>query len=192
MKTMASEAIELYRQDGTATGVFYCSQCRAVFPNQEQAQGCHGERICGCGNKIDQRYYANCSACQSKQWRVEQEAKELERFEKAEKVAYADYKGRMLFDGDEYHDGLEALEDHLYDTPLPEYVWACKDVGVTKASSDSIVENMLENMWEDADHNDLNGLEELDAAIVKFNEANDSISVWEPDYTTAILIPRPA
>jgi hypothetical protein len=186
-----SQAIELHKFESgeyKATGVFYCSECRCVYPNEAAADNCHGEHICDCGNRIDQRYYAKCSACQSKQWKEEQDAKERERFEKAEKVTYADYKGGMLFDGDRYHDDLEALEDHLFDAPLPEYVWACKDVGVPKANSESIIENMLENMWEDADHNDLNGLAELDAAIDAFNAANESINVWEPDYTTAILL----
>jgi len=182
-----SVAIELYKQDGTATGIFYCSECRAIFPNQEQAQGCHGERICGCGGKIE-RYYGECFACRDKRWKEEQDVKERERFEKAYKVSYADYKGGMIYHGDHYFDDLEALEDHLFDLPLPEYVWACKDVGVPKANSDSIVENLLENMWEDADHNDLNGLEALDAAIEAFNAANESINVWQPDYSTAILL----
>jgi hypothetical protein len=186
-----TEAIELYKQDGTATGVFFCSECRAVFPNREQAEGCHGERICKCGKPIDRRYYATCSECSNAAFDAGQQEKEKVRYEKAEKVPYADYKGGMLFDGDKYFSDLEEMEDHYYDAPLPEYVWACEDVGVPKATSESIVENLLENMWEDADHNDLNGLDELDAAIAKFNEANESINVWEPDYKTAVLIPRP-
>lgn len=184
-----SEAIELYKQDGTSAGIFYCSECRSVYRTKEEADGCHGERTCECGGKIE-RYYSTCSACRNKAWKAEQEAKERERFEKAEKVSYADYKGGMLFDGDKYHDDLESLEDDLFDVSLPAYVWACKDIGVPKANSDSIIENLLENMWEDADHNDLNGLEELDAAIEKFNAANQSISVWEPDYSTAIILTR--
>src|SRR6185503_934830 len=101
-----SEAIELYKADGTAAGVFYCSECRAVFANREQAQGCHGERICECGGKIE-RYYSECFACRDRKWKAEQEVKERERFEKAEKVPYADYKGGMLYDGSNYHDDLE-------------------------------------------------------------------------------------
>lgn len=189
-----AEAIELYKKDGEefrASGVFYCSECRIVFRTKEEANGCHGERLCECGNKIE-RYYSTCSACRDKAWKAEQAIKEKARFEAAEKVSYADYKGGMLYDGDRYHDDLEALEDHLFDSPLPEYVWACKDIGVTKASTESLYENMLENMWEDADVNDLNGVDELEAAVAAFNEANASISVWEPDYSTAVLLPRSA
>ena len=95
----------------------------------------------------------------------------------------------MLYDGNEYFNGLEELEGDYFDSALPEYVWACKDIGVTQATTDSLYENMLENMWEDADVNDLNGVDELEAAVTAFNEANANISVWEPDYTIAVLIP---
>jgi len=169
-----STAVELYKKDGTTSGAFYCSECRAIFGDETQAKNGHGERICECGNKIDQRYYEKCSACQSKQWKAEQDAKERERFEAAEKIPYADYKGEMLYYGDRYHADLEALEDHLFDVPLPEYAWACKDVGVPKATSEEIIEQLLAEMWEDADHNDLNGVDELDAAIDVFNKANES------------------
>jgi hypothetical protein len=183
-----AEAIELYRKDGTATGVFYCSECRAVFPNEGQAQLCHGERVCECGKKIESRYSSSCNEC----WRAKSEAernkKESERFEAATKIAWADYKGGMVFDGDRYFDDLEGLKDHYEGETMPAYVWACEDYGLSKASPDSIYENMLDGMWEDADEGDLNGREELEAAIAAFNKANESISVWEPDYTTAIVV----
>lgn len=68
----ASEAIELFKQvDGEfkPAGVFYCSECRAVFGNEAQAQTCHGERICECGAKVEQRYYMKCRECQDVEWR---------------------------------------------------------------------------------------------------------------------------
>jgi hypothetical protein len=184
------EAIELYKKDGTSAGAFYCSECRAMFGSEEQASGCHGERICECGKPIDRRYYAICSECSDTKFRTEQAEKERQRFEKAEKVPYADYEGGMLFDGDKYHDDLESLEDDVFDGDMPEYVWACKDIGVIKATTENLYENMLENMWEDADVSDLCGVDELEAAVTAFNEANAGIHVWEPDYSTAILVER--
>jgi hypothetical protein len=185
-----SEAVELYKQDGTATGVFYCSECRAVFPNADQAQICHGQRTCECGKQIESRYQTYCDDCWRNKSDTEQREKESKRFDVAAKIQWGDYKGGMIFNGDRYFTDLEELEDHYFDAPLPAYVWACKDVGVSKASPDSIYENMLDGMWEDADEGDLNGREELEAAIAAFNKANESISVWEPDYGTAILIPK--
>ena len=45
---------------------------------------------------IDRRYYAICSECSDAKFRTEQ-ADGRQRFEKAAKVSYADYKGGMLF-----------------------------------------------------------------------------------------------
>ena len=83
---------------------------------------------------------------------------------------------------------IDGRVDQFLEGQEPEYVWACKDVGVRKVSTDWIYENLLDGMWEDADEGDLNGREELEAAIAAFNKANESISVYEPDYTTAILV----
>jgi hypothetical protein len=72
----------------------------------------------------------------------------------------------------------------------PEYVWACKNIGVPLATTESLYENLLENMWEEADVNDLNGVDELEDAVTAFNEANKSIHVYHPDYSKAILISK--
>jgi hypothetical protein len=169
-----SEAIELYKQDGTAAGVFFCSECRAVFPNQGQAQGCHGERLCTCGKKIERRFYAKCDACSSVEWQERRTAEERARFDAAKKIAYADYGDGMIYDGDKYFDDVEALKDHYFDSPVPAYVWACKDVGIPKLQLDDVIEPLFDGMWEEADANDLHGTVDLD--------------LWEPDYSTVILL----
>lgn len=188
-----SEAIELYKQqdgDFKATGVFYCSECRAVFPNRDQAQGCHGERICECGQPIKSRYQQTCDDCWRKDSLAKEAKKEAERFEKATKISAADYKGEMVFLDDEYFNDVADAIDDYEEGQEPEYVWACKDVGVPRATAENIYENLLENMWEDADASDLNGVVELEAAIEAFNEANKSTPVYYPDYSTAILVSR--
>jgi hypothetical protein len=43
-------------------------------------------------------------------------------------------------------------------------------------------------MWEDAELGDLNGVDELQAAIDAFNKANRPVVCWMVDYSTAILI----
>ena len=183
-----SEAIELYKQDGSGAGVFFCSECRAVHADQQKAASCHGERFCGCGEKIDRHYYSKCSECDRKEHKEKQEAKELERFAAAKKIPASEYKGGMIYGHDDkYYEEIEDCLDQYIEGQEPEYVWACKDVGVKWATTESLYENMLENMWEDAEVNDLNGIDELEAAVEAFNKANESISVWEPDYSTAIL-----
>jgi hypothetical protein len=183
-----SQALELYKKDGTPTGVFYCSECQIVFHSENEAQRCHGERICPCGTKVEDRYGNLCSACRTKEWREKDAAKERERFDKAQKITEAEYTGDMVFLDDKYFpDVAYAIDDYL-EGQEPEYVWACKDIGVPRASSEGIIENLLDNMWEDADSSDLNGLAELDSAIDAFNEANEGIHVYVPDYSTAILV----
>lgn len=183
-----SEAIELYKRDGSPAGVFYCSECRCVFKTEAEAANCHGERLCACGKRIERRFYAQCDDCQSKDWREKSAAEEFARYNKAAKITASEYKGDMVYDSDRFYESIEEAIDAYDEGEEPEYVWACKDVGVPRASSDGIVEQLLENMWEDADSGDINGLEELDAAIAAFNEANRSIHVYQPDYKTAIIV----
>lgn len=182
------EAVELYRQDGTATGVFYCSECRAVFSNEEQARLCHGERLCPCGEKSESRYSLQCSKCSREKFAKESRQREADRFEKAAKITEAEYGEGMVFDADQYYDSVEDAIDGYLDDQKPEYVWACRDIGVRPATLDGLIEDMLDGMWEDADHYDLNGIDELQKAVDAFNEANRSIHVWEPDYSRAILV----
>lgn len=190
---MTTEAVELYKQDGTSAGVFYCSECRCVYAAKEQAENCHGDRLCSCGKKIDQRYRSLCNDCDQRDWKEKERIKEAERFEKAQKISDTEYKGGMVYGPDDrYYEEVEDAIDQYLEGQKPEYVWACKDVGVIKATTESLYENMLENMWEDADVHDLNGVDELEAAVEVFNEANKNISVWEPDYTTAVMIAKGA
>lgn len=185
------EAIELYKADGTATGIFYCSECRIVHASKEQAEWCHGEHLCACGKKITQGYFQRtCSECAGKEWRAKEAAKEAERFEKATKIAESEYDGDHVMDGDSYYESVDDAIDQYEEGQEPEYVWACKTHGIPMVDMGTVTCNILDNMWEDADESDLNGIEELQAALDAFNEANKSIQLWEPDYSTAILVER--
>ena len=67
-------------------------------------------------------------------------------------------------------------------------MWACQDSHLPKVDLADVTCNLLDNMWDDADTSDLNGIEELEAALKAFNEANESVQMWEVDYSTAILV----
>lgn len=125
-----------------------------------------------------------------REWKARDDAAEAKRFAKAEKITEADYKGEMVYLDDRYFSDVEDAIDSYLPGQEPEYVWACKDQGVPQANADSIYENLLDNMWEDADVDDLNGVDELKAAVKAFNEANRSITVFVPDYDTAILVEK--
>jgi len=183
-----SQAIELFKQDGTPAGIYFCSECRIVHPTQDQAAWCHGERLCACGKQVTYGYYQReCNDCRWKKDKAEESAKEAERFEKATKIPEAEYAGEMVYCGDSYYESIEEAIDQFLEGQEPEYVWACKNQRIPRIDLEDVTCNLLDNMWEDAEISDLNGVDELSAALDAFNEANKSINVWFPDYSTAVL-----
>lgn len=186
-----SQAVELYEKDGRATGFYFCSTCRIVYATKDKADWCHGEHLCACGKRIPQHERGRtCSECQSKEWREKDAKKEAERFEAATKITEAEYKGEHVYCGDKYYDSVEDAVDGYLAGQEPEYVWACKEHGIPTIDLEDVTTNILDNMWEDADTSDLNGIDELEAALALFNKANDPIQLWEPDYSTAILVEK--
>ena len=185
-------AIELYKQDGTTAGIFYCSECRIVHLTKEEAEFCHGERICACGKKIESIHsrQSKCGDCDNLEWREKMHKQEAERFEKSKKITEAEYTGDHVYCGDEYYDSVEDAIDQYDERQEPEYVWACQDKKLPTVDLEDVTCNLIDNMWDDAGTSDLNGIEELEAALKAFNEANESIQLWEPDYSTAILVPE--
>jgi hypothetical protein len=182
-------AVELYKADGTTAGIFFCSQCRIVHRSQEEAEWCHGEKLCSCGKKITQGYYQRkCNECDSKEWKEKERKKESERFEAATKITEAEYKGEHVYCGDKYYDSVEDAIDQYLEGQEPEYVWACIDKSLPSVDVEDVTSNLLDNMWDDADVSDLYGVDELEAALKAFNEANKGIQLWEPDYNVAILV----
>lgn len=186
-------AVELYKKkdDGTIApcGIFFCSQCRLVYETKEKAEWCHGEHLCACGKKVGPPHYEHvCDECRSKEWRKKEEARESERFEKATKIKASEYTGDHVMDGDNFYESVEDAIDQYEEGQEPEYVWACKTHGIPKVDMETVTCNILDNMWEDAEESDLDGLEELQAALDAFNKANESIQLWEPDYSIAILV----
>lgn len=190
-----SEAIELYKKnkEGTmqGTGIFYCSECGMVYRNEEDAKWCHGERLCACGEKITQGYCGRtCPACNAKAFREKEAEKEAERFEKATKIKESEYTGNHVMCGDSFYESVEEAIDQFLEGQEPEYVWACKERGIPKVLLEDLICNLIDNMWDDAETSDLNGIEEMEAAVDAFNKANESIQMWSPDYSTAILVEK--
>ena len=54
-----------------------------------------------------------------------------------------------MFFNDQYYPTVEEAIDGC-DGP-PEYVWAAKNIGLRKASTEDLIERVLEEAWEDAD-----------------------------------------
>jgi hypothetical protein len=185
-------ATELYLKDGRSAGVFYCEKCKIVHRTTAEADQCCMPYHCkGCG-KETQRYVNICSACFNKQ----QDKKEAERFAKAAKITKWD--GWVYVEGLGYQNGyfqsVEDLIDYLTDEEdgnYPQYAWTCSANHFVNAEISDITERIGDNAYEDFNTEDLNGLQELKAAIAKFNDANKDAVSYTPDYTTAVLIEKP-
>ena len=78
--------------------------------------------------------------------------------------------------------------DHEEGDEKPAYVWACKKNHFAVADVSDITERIADNGYEDFDVDTLDGLDELKAAIEKFNDANKEVVSYEPDYGVAILL----
>jgi len=175
-------AIELYHHDGKSTGVFYCTECRCVKRTKEEADKCCEPTKCQyCGKESGRQYYLSCESCD----RANQDKEEAERFDKAEKKT--EWDGWVYYE-DEYYESVEYYLESCDDLPVPAYVWACKENHFAVADVSDITDRIEENGYEDFDGDDLKGLDDLKAAIEKFNEANKDVVSYEPDYGVAILL----
>ena len=199
---MSTEAIELFHADGKPSGVWYCSECRAVHAELRTAQSCHGITHCEkCGKELGKRqpFKTHCQECDNEIWREKQAKEEFERYTKAVKIRASEYTGPQVYFGDRYYDTVEDAVDGC--DQLPEYIWSAKDVGLKKATIEDLVDPILEEAWEDADIDArsnstanrlgidaLNGTAELQRAIDLFNESNADISVYLVDYNEALVL----
>ena len=180
------DAAELYKQSGESVNVWFCGKCGTVGWNKDAAERCcipHKCKTCGKAEPT-----AECNDC----YKAREQKKELERFEKADKVTTWD--GWIYLDGYGYKDGyfesVADLEDYLADHPdsRPEYAWTCSENQFVSVDTDSLYEQIEERGYEDFGRGELNGTDELEAAIKIFEKANESIVSYEPDYSKALLL----
>ena len=179
-------ATELFHKDGRSAHVWYCGQCRNVKGTQEHAEQCCGKWHCKeCGAECA-NYHLQCQIC----FRKQQDAKERERFAKAEKVT--EWDGWVFCDGLNHNNGYFSGMDDLYDQvepeDLPDYVWTCTANRFVHFDMTHELERIAENGYEDCDFDDFDGLPELKKAVDAFNEANAGKLSYEPDFTKAVLV----
>lgn len=187
-------AKELYHADGTATGIFYCAQCRIVARSQHLAEECCKARVCpSCGGEVEPKsFYNKCDPC----IRREREDRELEKLHKAEKVTqwdgwvYRDGFGSMAGGGEGFAEDIASMLEWCDEEgcEYPDYVWTCAAIPFAQVSINDILERIVENGYEDFNCDDLEGVKALEAAIEIFNEANKAVVKYEPDYTRAVIV----
>lgn len=184
-------ATELYLKEGKSAGIYYCGKCRNVAASQHLAEQCCQNYLCSkCGKDVGSRSWLVCDSCRA----ASEVDKERERFEKAEKLTawgglvYLDGTGRDGFSESisDFWDNWES--DHDESDEKPKYVWACKANHFVRADLSDITEPIDGAAYEDWDWQTLNGLDDLKAALDKFNEANAAVCSYLPDYSKAILL----
>lgn len=178
---------ELYLKNGNPTGVWFCEKCRNVARTQQAAEACCTPAICQkCGASIEEKYWQYCNACLA----LNTKEKAAELFKKATKVPDTEYRD-WVTDGDEgfWGDTAEYLESLDGGEPAP-YLWACLPRRFVVVDTDQILEHIGEHSYDDFDACDIDGWEELKAAIAVFEEVNKDKVVYEADYTRAVLITK--
>lgn len=188
------DTTELYTKSGESVNVWFCGKCNRVGWDKGAAERCCVPHVCKTCGKEEQM--SECRDCSD----VRHAKAERERFEKAEKVAQWD--GWVFSDEgygykDGYFESVDDLLEYLSDANAdheerltPEYVWTCKENQfVSVDPEEDIYERIEENGYEDFERGSLSGTDELEAAILAFEKANESVVSYEPDYSKALLLP---
>lgn len=185
-------SVELFHQDGRPSGVWYCSDCRAVLRNVDDL--CCRERICACGKPTGSRYTSQCDACRKEADRLSDE----KRLDAAEEIPSESYEDWVFVDGighkggffeslDELEEWLDENHDSEESGPLPEWAYACTSHPPQRVDISDVVEQMFTDSFEDADEQ-ATGEDELAAALDAFWELNKSLVSWTPDYTKKVRV----
>ena len=181
-------ATELFHKDGRTAGVFYCEKCRRVKRTETEANKCCQPYTCSTCGKECRQYWTICDACNE----AKTEAVEVERFEKAEKVA--EWSGWVYSDGlgfnNGYFDSVEELVNHCEDEAidLPPYAWTCREMQFVSFDLGSITERFADEAHENWDPDQLKGTVEFEVAIETFITANKDQVSYSPDYKKAVLL----
>jgi hypothetical protein len=189
------EAQELYLKDGKSTGIFFCSICRTVHRSKEEAESCC---VCSeCRSNKQLPHSTLCTECKARR-NIELAAMEADKkkeiLDKAEVVR--DWK--FLWFNDKMYKDVDILLDDCQNEniSIPEFVHPMKPITFEGFDLSVLLDDFTDNiMIEDMDSNDiashLKGLDQLQEAFRKFNEANSEIIMYYvEDYSKKVRIER--
>lgn len=160
-----------------------CHSPKIYACREEQAHEAAYQAAANCYNC---REHNNCSECgiECDKHRIKCDAcHKASVFAKAEKIDAAGVEHCFGWDGTFYHEVADA-EDA--DEP---WVFASTFTPF-RIDPDSVIENVLDDHHEDASTHDLNGVDDLVAAIKAFNEAQTSGSYFEDRTRIAMISAR--
>lgn len=194
------EAMPLVVQGTDNVQLYACGKCGTCYSPrvyasqslptaQKAAQECCDRKCTGCGGAVE-KYWTKCEACRS----VDDKAREVARFDKAEKVAEKDYGGPVYDErGDQYYSDTDDLRERYEDRDdeegwaWPTFVYACT-VQAFEISADDILEAAGERMeWEDWDDSRVVAVDELQAFVKEWN-AKQNGECWHADHSRAIIL----
>lgn len=193
-------SVQLFLPDGRQSGVFFCGKCRIVHRTEFAAEDCCAPRICSCGASIPRSENRTvCLTCRE----AKDKARELARFEAAEKIDASNWFGAVYVDSIGYNEGyfhnVDWLSEHLDDMAdeeeefeRPTYAFACSEIQFANISIEDVLAHISEdeNTPEDFSTDDLDGLDELETAVEVFNLKNAGKVSYVPDYKKAIILNR--
>jgi hypothetical protein len=176
--------------DGQTAHVWACGICRCARHDEKAATECCTCSYCGKPVEKD-KYGARHTShdeCRNADWARQDQ----ERLDKA--VEVTDYFGPFLL-GDDYCEGMEDVVEQLEcntepGDEWPEFIYACKEKKPCLKIDLDDLQHKVEDLWEDADLDDFNGVPELEAAMRAFNAANADRAVYREDRTRKVRIPR--
>lgn len=171
------EPIEIFikvNDDLKALEHHICGECDYIKNSKQFAYDCCRQFVCEKCDKDTYQYQSLCSSCRDK---ANMDAREEIPSEGFEGPVYCEGSDRWF---ESYDEAIEHFQDLVGDEEsyIPEFVLPAEKVRVPNIDAEDILENFCSDLFEDAqDH--LNGTEELEAAIKKFNEANNTVFQWE-------------
>ena len=153
--------------------------------------------VCPFCGKQSKTGYCDCEGVQ-KQRESEYQKKELELFEKAEKISYQDYDGYLDLDSDERLSEVDDLDDWINDMlsegeELPDFLWAYQpkqliDINLIDIILRQIEDNGYEGMSDNL-HLGSPLLEQAQGLIKKWQEEQgDFLNFYLEDRSRAVII----
>jgi len=175
-------------------GVFFCSKCRRVWPNEHDAGQCC---LCSyCGKELPKGENYHHYECMMSAYRKRHEA------QLASARVVTDHEGFVFCEqggpNDGYAQDIDEMAEWWQDEidsgdrgrdEYPEFVLACMVRPPRQVDADDLVEMLAEEGYEDM-HDDVVVPDSLKDALKEFNDANKNLVTYEPDYKRKVKMPE--
>ena len=185
-----TEFVPLFHEDGGPAGAGYSKKTKLIYKDLDQM--------------VNDFYRPHATKEEQKalddirhREQSEKAAKiEAERFNKAEKIKFAEWSGEQFFDGGyNFHIEIEDFLESCFEfsgnnfDEYPKYLWATKPLPyITNKDAWEVYESDIEDLESGEYDWPVYGVEALQVALDAFVDANkNNVAHW-PDYTKALLI----